>query len=96
MKASEKKVMTALAEGEFNRIKATEEFIETIVDQARETIDTNNRAIEDEEAKGNDARENYIAKLEEQNTFLNKVITNGEAYLEEALKMDELFEYDED
>lgn len=88
--------MTALAEGEFNRIKATEEFIETIVDQARETIDTNNRAIEDEEAKGNDARENYIAKLEEQNTFLNKVITNGEAYLEEALKMDELFEYDED
>lgn len=91
MKPSEKKVMTALAEGEFNRIKATEEFIETLVDEARETVDINNRAIEDEEAKGADARENYIAKLEEQNKFLQKVIDNGEAYLENAMKMDEFF-----
>lgn len=91
MKPSEKKVMTALAEGEFNRIKATEEFIETLVDEARETVDINNRAIEDEEAKGADARENYIAKLEEQNKFLQKVIDNGEAYIENAMKMDEFF-----
>lgn len=91
MKPSEKKVMTALAEGEFNRIKATEEFIETLVDEARETVDINNRAIEDEEAKGAAARENYIAKLEEQNKFLQKVIDNGEAYIENAMKMDEFF-----
>ena len=91
MKAAEKKIMTALAEGEFNRIKATEEFIETLIDEARETVVLNKHAIEDEEAKGAAARENYIIKLEEQNKFLNKVIRNGEAYLENAMKMDELF-----
>ena len=79
MKPSEKKVMTALAEGEFNKIKSTEEFIETLVDEARETVESNKRAIVDEEAKGAAARENYIAKLEEQNKFLQKVIDNGEA-----------------
>lgn len=97
MTAKEKKVLQALSQREFEKIKATDELIETLIDSARETIDQNNDLIKDEEAKGEQKRQAFIEKLEEQNEFLEKVISNGDEYLANLEKAEEIFSYyDED
>ena len=91
MTAKEKKVLEALSQGEFENIKATDELIETLIDTARETIEKNEAAIKDEEAKGEKKRQAFIDKLEAQNYVLQKVIDNGETYLENVEKSETLF-----
>lgn len=91
MTAKEKKILEALSQGEFENIKATDELIETLIDTARETIEKNEAAIKDEEAKGEKKRQAFIDKLEAQNDVLQKVIDNGETYLENVEKSETLF-----
>lgn len=91
MTAKEKKVLEALSQGEFENIKATDDLIEHLMDTSRETIEKNQAAIKDEMAKGEKKRQAFIDKLEAQNEILQKVIENGETYLENCEKVEVLF-----
>lgn len=96
MDSKEKKVAEKLSNAEFKSIKATDELIENIIDQAREQIDHIELEIAEEEER-REPRETVINKLQQQLDYLKKVVKNGEEYLETLEKTEELFEiFDEE
>lgn len=93
MNATEKKLMENLSTGQIAKIKASDEIIETIVDEAREELEKIKEAIAEESQPENEQNQNYLEALEKRAAYFENVILNGEKFFEEKEKAELFGEY---
>lgn len=97
MNASEKKVLEKLSAGQLNKIKASDEVIEIIVDGAREELENIEEAIAEEENQPEYLQnENVLNSLEKRAEYFRSVIKNGEKFFEKKEKAELFGEYFEE